>query len=427
MAPLSSFPSFGPVDSIDIICPVFISRGSFVTLFHFRISCLISIRSARSIISSCSVTPVFLLINFLTSNTNPDKQYADAHLLPFLTANLQTTVPSIQPTQSELAEMTHHAAEVVRLLELLKDERPSSYALPQIPQAQPHPLSGQIQPSTSPQAMDVDTHDHRAPKRPWEEDAPEAVDSKRAHSTVHDPAALQDMELIRSKRALTASLAAAAASGDGIGGPSSANGGNNANVGSGVDGGLGNGNMSGNGGGKNKYRKRSRATPPGKCHSCNIRETPEWRRGPDGARTLCNACGLHYAKLVRKRDKAAAADGNAPARIDMETLRASARAAESEKAARSGSGGGGGDPMMGMGMVHQGSFQIMGMGTGGPEGDHHAQYPNSTTQPQPQPPAALPSHHVSDHPHPSLPAWTGSHSLLRPSHSVSASSGPSPA
>ncbi len=30
-------------------------------------------------------------------------------------------------------------------------------------------------------------------------------------------------------------------------------------------------------------------------------DTPEWRRGPDGARTLCNACGLHYAKLERKR------------------------------------------------------------------------------------------------------------------------------
>ncbi len=32
----------------------------------------------------------------------------------------------------------------------------------------------------------------------------------------------------------------------------------------------------------------------------------EWTRpngaaGPDGARTLCNACGLHYAKLERKR------------------------------------------------------------------------------------------------------------------------------
>lgn len=66
---------------------------------------------------------------------------------------------------------------------------------------------------------------------------------------------------------------------------------------------------------KSKYRKRSvrylllevvnwlfmvwlqRASPPGKCHSCNIRETPEWRRGPDGARTLCNACGLRMSFL----------------------------------------------------------------------------------------------------------------------------------
>ena len=59
-----------------------------------------------------------------------------------------------------------------------------------------------------------------------------------------------------------------------------------------------------------------RAAPPGKCHSCNRVDTPEWRRGPDGARTLCNACGLReypislfvattndvvdYAKLTRK-------------------------------------------------------------------------------------------------------------------------------
>ncbi|TFK27755.1 GATA-domain-containing protein, partial [Coprinopsis marcescibilis] len=74
---------------------------------------------------------------------------------------------------------------------------------------------------------------------------------------------------------------------------------------------------------KSKYRKRSRATPPGKCHSCNIRETPEWRRGPDGARTLCNACGLHYAKMMRRKDK-----NGGDIKIDMETLRASARAAE---------------------------------------------------------------------------------------------------
>lgn len=41
-----------------------------------------------------------------------------------------------------------------------------------------------------------------------------------------------------------------------------------------------------------------RAAPPGRCHSCNRAETPEWRRGPDGARTLCNACGLRWCLTV---------------------------------------------------------------------------------------------------------------------------------
>lgn len=50
-----------------------------------------------------------------------------------------------------------------------------------------------------------------------------------------------------------------------------------------------------------RTNKLQRAAPPGRCHSCNRIDTPEWRRGPDGARTLCNACGLHYAKLERKR------------------------------------------------------------------------------------------------------------------------------
>ena len=30
----------------------------------------------------------------------------------------------------------------------------------------------------------------------------------------------------------------------------------------------------------------------GRCRSCNRAESPEWRRGPDGPKTLCNACGL---------------------------------------------------------------------------------------------------------------------------------------
>ncbi|KAI9221753.1 hypothetical protein BC828DRAFT_414593 [Blastocladiella britannica] len=37
------------------------------------------------------------------------------------------------------------------------------------------------------------------------------------------------------------------------------------------------------------------------CHSCHVTETPEWRRGPDGRATLCNACGLHWAKIQRQR------------------------------------------------------------------------------------------------------------------------------
>ncbi|KAI8976754.1 hypothetical protein BDB01DRAFT_304860 [Pilobolus umbonatus] len=51
-----------------------------------------------------------------------------------------------------------------------------------------------------------------------------------------------------------------------------------------------------------RQRKRGkRAVFQGRCYSCNISETPEWRRGPHGARTLCNACGLHYAKLAKKK------------------------------------------------------------------------------------------------------------------------------
>ncbi|PGH02149.1 hypothetical protein AJ80_08911 [Polytolypa hystricis UAMH7299] len=62
------------------------------------------------------------------------------------------------------------------------------------------------------------------------------------------------------------------------------------------------GGGSGSGGfaGGDAKKRRGKAAPPGRCHSCNRAETPEWRRGPDGARTLCNACGLHYAKLTRK-------------------------------------------------------------------------------------------------------------------------------
>ncbi|KAI9143203.1 hypothetical protein BKA69DRAFT_1123347 [Paraphysoderma sedebokerense] len=59
----------------------------------------------------------------------------------------------------------------------------------------------------------------------------------------------------------------------------------------------------GSSGGSNYKRRTRRSGPPpsGRCHSCNTTETPEWRRGPDGKGTLCNACGLHFAKMVRAK------------------------------------------------------------------------------------------------------------------------------
>ncbi|KZP00335.1 hypothetical protein CALVIDRAFT_270767 [Calocera viscosa TUFC12733] len=78
---------------------------------------------------------------------------------------------------------------------------------------------------------------------------------------------------------------------------------------------------------KPKYKKRSRAPPPSQCASCGISETPEWRKGPDGARTLCNACGLHFAKLSRNRERDVDNNGR-PIRppVNIEMLRNSVRA-----------------------------------------------------------------------------------------------------
>lgn len=37
------------------------------------------------------------------------------------------------------------------------------------------------------------------------------------------------------------------------------------------------------------------------CDFCGTTESPEWRRGPRGQKSLCNACGLHFAKLQKQR------------------------------------------------------------------------------------------------------------------------------
>lgn len=56
-----------------------------------------------------------------------------------------------------------------------------------------------------------------------------------------------------------------------------------------------------------KRQKAEAPVPEGQtCLGCSATSTPEWRRGPLGPRTLCNACGLVYAKLIKKRKRDAA-------------------------------------------------------------------------------------------------------------------------
>jgi len=70
-----------------------------------------------------------------------------------------------------------------------------------------------------------------------------------------------------------------------------------------------NGNSSGGSNGGNNWKK-ARGKKRSKysemdlmCLSCGVKQTPEWRRGPAGAKTLCNACGLHWAKVLKAEGK----------------------------------------------------------------------------------------------------------------------------
>ncbi|KAK0211821.1 hypothetical protein IW262DRAFT_1498034 [Armillaria fumosa] len=61
-------------------------------------------------------------------------------------------------------------------------------------------------------------------------------------------------------------------------------------------------------GGKKKKAKKTHTTDQYVCVTCGRTDSPEWRKGPLGPKTLCNACGLRWAKSMRRPDDAAAAD-----------------------------------------------------------------------------------------------------------------------
>jgi len=38
------------------------------------------------------------------------------------------------------------------------------------------------------------------------------------------------------------------------------------------------------------------------CETCGKSRSPEWRKGPSGEKTLCNACGLRYSRSLKKKE-----------------------------------------------------------------------------------------------------------------------------
>ncbi|GAA5920854.1 hypothetical protein JCM1841_002353 [Sporobolomyces salmonicolor] len=60
------------------------------------------------------------------------------------------------------------------------------------------------------------------------------------------------------------------------------------------------------GDGSGEKKKKKARTDEGEfvCRDCGTVDSPEWRKGPEGPKSLCNACGLRYAKLVSKSNKA---------------------------------------------------------------------------------------------------------------------------
>lgn len=50
-----------------------------------------------------------------------------------------------------------------------------------------------------------------------------------------------------------------------------------------------------------KKHKKVKSADEYVCTDCGTLDSPEWRKGPNGPKTLCNACGLRWAKREKKK------------------------------------------------------------------------------------------------------------------------------
>ncbi|KAJ7461516.1 blue light receptor [Mycena latifolia] len=66
---------------------------------------------------------------------------------------------------------------------------------------------------------------------------------------------------------------------------------------------------------KKKTQKKAAPTEQYVCITCGRTDSPEWRKGPLGPKTLCNACGLRWAKQTKVQkltDQAATSTAHQP-------------------------------------------------------------------------------------------------------------------
>lgn len=69
--------------------------------------------------------------------------------------------------------------------------------------------------------------------------------------------------------------------------------------------------------GNKEKKKKLKVADEYVCADCGTLDSPEWRKGPKGPKTLCNACGLRWAKKEKKRsggdENRGGQSGNTPA------------------------------------------------------------------------------------------------------------------
>ncbi|KAF2069438.1 hypothetical protein CYY_009241 [Polysphondylium violaceum] len=70
----------------------------------------------------------------------------------------------------------------------------------------------------------------------------------------------------------------------------------------------------------NNLEKIKKKTDTLFCTSCGTTQTPEWRKGPAGGKSLCNACGLHYAKLMKKEGQLKVETTSSPPSTSMNVI-----------------------------------------------------------------------------------------------------------